>query len=285
MDRLTAFVAVYLAFGAAAILMSGTECIGREPPQGCGAPDPTSITPLGPAYHSYFPVRSEFGITTGEISREDRGGGNPTFLGYYAIGYPKLAVGDIVPVYPAIYRVEAVGRGASLRRIRSGPLEDDQLPPGTNLLVDCCANPDLECPFAVPTGGGASFATNRFHHRRPEAAVIKVGEIVPEKNELLAAKLEFWSTSDQMRHTETVRVGDVIQEAGWTLEVAKIVPPDSETQVVGWVELSLQRAPQPGKPPTAVTLAPAKKDFLPVRSEYADTGEMWPRPGSNEGIG
>lgn len=152
--------------------------------------------------------------------------GRPRAVDRYELTYPKLHEGDLFPLLGALYRVHRLSDGAGphgegstleVRRVAAG-----DLPPGLRPQVDL---------YAIPSGG---ILDVDGHHI--------VVETIPAPTDDQArpgARVGIYNTYAGLASVEAeVHVGSILRNGGRAYKVIDIVPPDSEHQVVGWVELA-----------------------------------------------
>ena len=221
--------------------------------------------------HRPFPMRGapEFQAFVDQVGRDDRKDyargvfitaeydGNAQFPNArsdgYHVWYPDLRVGDIVPILGNVYRVTGMSgtsepdlRGTSIGFLRLPDPEGPAVPAGVTVTKGTYA-----FPFGVSGG-------SRLHHAPFTASYVEESQSDGRKRPAARIQIQAHSAivadpAKGKRKVErpgqvlTVRVGEILRFGELGHRVRNIVPPDSEKQVIGWIEID-QAVTQEAKP-------------------------------------
>lgn len=154
--------------------------------------------------------------------------GNLHLKKYGTVAYPPLKNGQIVPMFGALYRVESAAFICELKLI-----ESKDLPPGISFQYD-----SFFIPIRHPEFGGETRekGLNRLHCEK----------IVADKDQKQTPVAELRidiSEPTRSAGNAQVREGDILVLGEFGHRVRKVVPADTKTKVIGWVEFDTKGIP------------------------------------------
>jgi len=159
----------------------------------------------------------------------------------YQVAYPPLRRGDIVPVGRGVYRVERVRDAQVFLKLTL--LDPKDVPAGVSLGRNSYVYPLYEPVYTDGSVHSSPVQMGKLHgcdlnvswiirpRLNPDVPVAVIDTCVPVPSEGTP-----WKDYREMP-PQRVRAGDILKIGRFRHRVRKIVPPDPEHQVIGWVEL------------------------------------------------
>jgi len=171
----------------------------------------------------------------------------------YAVSFWELWTGDIVRVLDGVYRVSAVAPSqVAFTRIPEAELpESVQVTPGTYA-------------FPIAIGGGG------LHRHGVRVGPVKTDQkggkrvtVSIDWMKRVAVPWTFEKIGIGAWEKQTIKEGDVLWIDKWGHRVRNIVPPDSDRQIVGYIEIDQMPVPEARpKPPKVDYPEPQKRPWF-----------------------
>jgi hypothetical protein len=255
----------------ASVTFAYDETLGFCPPYGTRMPPAEFEVPNGPG-------KSEMAEFPADVDayRHEKAGWSAISLGmskrHFAFGEPtdfdwswlwNIDNGRLLMVGGQIYRCDT--STLTFRQIPNHPLRHE---PKDSLRL-----------FAIPPTAGLSIFARHPDRKNTHTIGMKTIEFDVEQRTLAnpgRARLDIWLTNDHRLLTPAamdpdrsarsmwVRVGQSIETTRWTLHVTRIVFPDLEQGIDGWVEVRVDASQTPKNRPPAPALPELQVAAIPM---------------------